>query len=58
MDHLREYIKGWIEFHKSNRDCSEESDEETFEMVMEDVISSVEDYNFYDYSKVEKTKED
>ena len=53
MDHLKEYIKEWIEFHKSNRDCSKESDEETFEMVMEDVVSSVEDYNFYDYSKDE-----
>ena len=51
MDHLREYIKEWIEFHKSERDCSGESDEETFEMVMEDVVSSVEQYSFVDYSK-------
>lgn len=51
MDHLKEYIKGWIEFHKSERDCSKETEEETFEMVMEDVVSSVEQYNFVDYSK-------
>ena len=51
MDHLREYIKGWIEFHKSERDCWGEIDEEMFEMVMEDVVSSVELYNFTDYTK-------
>ena len=51
MDHLKEYIKGWIEFHKSERDCSKETEEETFEMVMEDVVSSIEQYNFVDYSK-------
>ena len=41
MDHLREYIKGWIEFHKSERDCWGEID----------VVSSVELYNFTDYTK-------
>ena len=53
MDHLKEYIKEWMEFHKSERDCSNESEEDTFEIVMEDVISSVSDYNFYDYKKGE-----
>ena len=51
--HLKEYIKEWMEFHKSERDCSNESEEETFEIVMEDVISSVSDYSFYDYKKDE-----
>ena len=51
MDHLKEYVKEWIEFHKSEYDCSEQTEEETFEIVMENVVSMVEDYSFYDYSK-------
>ena len=54
MDHLKEYIKEWIEFHKSERVCSNESEEETFEIVMEDVISQVQDYTYYDYGKKEE----
>ena len=50
VDHLKEYIKRWIKFHKSERDCSNETEEETFEIVMEDVISQVNDYSYYDYS--------
>ncbi len=53
MDHLKEYVKSWIEFHQSERDCSNESEEETFEIVMEDVISQVQDYTYYDYGKGE-----
>ena len=30
---------------------------ETFEIVMEDVISSVSDYNFYDYGKALEKEE-
>ena len=51
MDHLKEYVKEWIEFHKSEFDCSEQSEEETFEIVMENVVSMVEDYSYYDYGK-------
>jgi len=51
MDHLKEYVKGWIEFHKSEYDCSEQTEEETFEIVMENVVSMVEDYSYYDYGK-------
>ena len=51
MDHLKEYVKSWIEFHKSERDCSNETEEETFEIVMEDVISQVNDYTYYDYGR-------
>ena len=56
MDHLKELVKGWIEFHKSEYpdECSEQTEEETFEIVMENVVSMVEDYSFYDYSKEEK----
>ena len=32
MDHLKEYVKEWIEFHKSEYDCSEQTEEETFEI--------------------------
>jgi hypothetical protein len=51
MDHLKEFVKGWIEFHKSEYDCSEQTEEETFEIVMENVVSMVEDYSYYDYNK-------
>ena len=54
MDHLKEFVKEWIEFHKSEFDCSEQTEEETFEIVMENVVSMVEDYSFYDYTKDEK----
>ena len=53
MDHLKEYVKGWIEFHQENRDCSNESEEDTFEIVMEDIISQVSDYRYSDYNKEE-----
>ena len=58
MDHLKEYVKEWMEFHKSERDCSGETEEEIFEIVMEDVISSVNDYNFYDYGKALEKEEE
>ena len=51
MDHLKEFVKEWIEFHKSEFDCSEQTEEETFEIVMENVVSMVEDYTFSDYNK-------
>ena len=54
MDHLKEYVKEWIEFHKSEFDCSDQTEEETFEIVMENVVSMVEDYSFYDYNKEDK----
>jgi len=52
VDHLKEYVKGWIEFQKERIDCTDMTDEEVFDGVMENVVSMVEDYNFYDYSKV------
>ena len=56
MDHLKELVKGWIEFHKSEYpdECSEQTEEETFEIVMENVCSMVNDYSYYDYGKEEK----
>lgn len=51
MDHLKELVKEWIEFHKQNRDCSDESESDTFEIVMEDVVSMVQDYKYTDYNK-------
>ena len=51
MDHLKELIKGWIEFQKEQFDCSDMTDEEVFEIVMENVCSMVEDYNYTDYTK-------
>ncbi len=51
MDHLKEYVKGWIEFQKENFDVSDMDEEEIFECVMENVVSMVGDYNFTDYVK-------
>ena len=53
MCHLREFIKGWIEFQKENFDCSDMDEEEVFEIVMENVESMVEDYGYQDYIKEE-----
>lgn len=53
MDKLKELVKECIEFQKSEFDCSDQSDEETFEIVMENVVSMVEDYSFVDYNKGE-----
>ena len=52
VDHLKEYVKGWIEFQKERIDCTDMTDEEVFDGVMENVVSMVEDYSFNDYSKV------
>ena len=51
MDHLKQLIKEYIEYQKSNFDCSDQSEEEIFENVMENVVSMVEDYSFADYNK-------
>ena len=57
MDKLKELVKGWIEFHKSEYDCSEQTEEETFEIVMENVVSMVENYSYYDYGKALEKEE-
>tara|TARA_B100002019_G_C21099965_1_gene513023 strand:- start:591 stop:755 length:165 start_codon:yes stop_codon:yes gene_type:complete len=54
MDHLKELVKEYIEFQKSNFDCSDQSEEEIFENVMENVVSMVEDYSYNQYSKEDK----
>lgn len=51
MDHLKEYVKGWIEFQKENFNNEGLSEEDIFNNVMENVISMVEDYSFTDYVK-------
>jgi len=51
MDHLRELIKGYIEYQKENFNCSDMDEEEVFECVMENIVSMVEDYNYTDYTK-------
>ena len=57
MDKLKELVKGAIEFQKEMFDCSDQSEEETFEIVMENVVSMVEDYSYYDYGKKVKQEE-
>ena len=57
MDHLKELVKGAVEFQKEMFDCSDQSEEETFEIVMENVVSVVESYSYYDYGKKVKQEE-
>jgi predicted site-specific integrase-resolvase len=56
MDHLKEYITELMEIHMREFDCSDQSEEETFENVMENVVSMVESYSYSDYGK--KTEEE
>ena len=51
MDHLKELIKGAVEFQKETFDCSDMSDEDVFDCVMENVVSMVESYTYSDYGK-------
>ena len=51
MDHLYEYVKESMEFTRSNFDNEDLSDEELFDVVMENVISSVEYYGWVNYKK-------
>ena len=51
MDHLYEYVKENMEFTKSNFNDEELSDEELFDVVMENVISSVEYYGWVNYKR-------
>ena len=51
MDHLYEYVKENMDFTKSNFNNEEMSDEELFDVVMENVISSVEYYGWDNYKK-------
>ena len=59
MDHLYEYVKENMDFTRSNFDNEEMSDEELFDVVMENVISSVEYYGWVNYKKdMEKNKDE
>lgn len=54
MDKLKELVKEAVKFQKEMFDCSDQSEEETFEIVMENVESMVESYSYSDYVKEEK----
>jgi len=54
MDHLKELVKECMDFTKSNFNNEEMSDEELFDVVMENVTSMVEHYSFEDYSEEDK----
>ena len=51
MDHLKLFIKGAIEFQKEKFNCSDMSDEDVFECVMENVESMIEHYSYSDFIK-------
>ena len=57
MDHLYEYVKENMDFTKSNFNNEEMSDEELFDVVMENVISSVEYYGWVNYKKDQENNE-
>ena len=52
MDHLYEYVKENMDYTKSNFNNEELSDEELFDVVMENVISSVEYYGWDNYKRL------
>ena len=58
MDHLYEYVKENMDFTRSNFDNEEMSDEELFDVVMENVISSVEYYGWVNYKRDQEKNED
>lgn len=58
MDHLYEYVKENMEFTKSNFNNEELSDEELFDVVMENVISSVEYYGWVNYKRDQEKNEE
>tara|TARA_B100001093_G_C26682829_1_gene951226 strand:+ start:538 stop:846 length:309 start_codon:yes stop_codon:yes gene_type:complete len=51
MDHLHEYVKENMDFTRFAFNNEEMSDEELFDVVMENVVSSVECYGWEDYKK-------
>ena len=51
MDHLYEYVKENLEYTKSNFNNEELSDEELFDVVMENVVSSIEYYGWDNYKR-------
>ena len=51
MDHLKELITELMEIHMREYDCSDQTEEETFDCVMENVVSMVENYSYTDYNK-------
>ena len=58
MDHLYEYVKENMDFTKSNFNKENMSDEELFDVVMENVISSVEYYGWENYKKDQEENQD
>ena len=51
VNHLYEYVRECMDFTKSNFNNEEMSDEELFDVVMENVISSVEYYGWVNYKR-------
>ena len=58
MDHLYEYVKENMDYTKSNFNEEGMSDEELFDVVMENVISSVEYYGWVNYKRDQEKNED
>ena len=58
MDKLIELVKENMDFVKSNFNDDEMSDEELFDVVMENVISSVEYYGWDNYKRDQQKNED
>ena len=58
MDHLYEFVKENMDFTKSNFNKEQMSDEELFDVVMENVISSVEYYGWVNYKRDQEKNQD
>jgi len=57
MDHLKQLVKESMDFTKSNFNREQMSDEELFDVVMENVESMVEHYSYADYTKQEQKQD-
>jgi hypothetical protein len=49
MDHLYEYVKECISYTRTFPDCQDKTDDELFDVVMENVVSSVEHFSLANY---------
>lgn len=57
MDHLYEYVKECMEYTKTLECCKGKSDDEIFDDVMENVVSSVEYYSLENYKRSKEREE-
>lgn len=57
MDHLKELVKECMDQLESTFPGDHFDEQEAFEIVMENVVSMVEHYSYYDYGKALEKEE-